>query len=185
MPTEPKNSALISSLRGLRDVFDEMMRDLYQRAENLPEEDRLAVACLVVKAIRDHAREGGTYRYLIYNRMGFDAGAYAPLQLAGALEISNEFVLTSQNGSLPEELAELKSLANEAPMEPVPGLTRADGSVIELPGPARRALFDAVFKMEDLLRELVQLREANRRLSQQVEYLEKNKDNETGDSSGQ
>jgi hypothetical protein len=178
MSLESKKPSLIDGLGSLKDVFDEMMRDLYQRAQDLPEDDRLAVACMVVKAIVDHAREGGSYRYLIYDRMGFDPGAYAPLQLAGALDISNEFVLTSQALNLTEELAELKALAQEAPMEPVEGMKRADGSAVEMPGPVRRALFDAVFKMEDLLREVEQLRAANRRLSQQVEFLEKNRDSE-------
>lgn len=65
--------------------------------DECPYETRLAVACATVKHICDHAREGGTYRYLIYERMGFGPDAYAPMQFAGALDVSNEFVL-AQSG---------------------------------------------------------------------------------------
>lgn len=43
----------------------------------------------VMRHIRDHFREGGTFRYLIYDRMGFDGKAYHALYVAGGLEISN------------------------------------------------------------------------------------------------
>jgi hypothetical protein len=43
----------------------------------------------VMKHIAEHLREGGSYRYLIYDRMGFGPEAYLPLYEAGGLEISN------------------------------------------------------------------------------------------------
>ena len=58
-----------------------------------PPETRLAVVRWAMKHIVDHAKEGGSYRYLIYDRLGFDMDAYGVLQNAGALEISNEFDL--------------------------------------------------------------------------------------------
>ena len=54
-------------------------------------ETKLAVTAWVMKNILDHANEGGSYRDLIYNRLGFKTDAYAPLLVAGGLEISNEF----------------------------------------------------------------------------------------------
>ena len=43
----------------------------------------------VMRHIRDHLREGGTFRYLIYGRMGFGPEAYIPLYEAGGMDISN------------------------------------------------------------------------------------------------
>ena len=37
----------------------------------------------------EHAKEGGSYRSLIYDRMGFDGKAYAPLHKAGGMVLTN------------------------------------------------------------------------------------------------
>ena len=54
----------------------------------------LEQTAIVFKAIVDHAREGGSYRTLIYNQLGFGPEAYVPLFDAGGMIISNEFTLT-------------------------------------------------------------------------------------------
>lgn len=54
---------------------------------------KLAVTAWVFRNLIDHAKEGGSYRYLIYERLGFESDAYVPLYDAGGLEISNEFDL--------------------------------------------------------------------------------------------
>lgn len=61
--------------------------------DECPYETKLAVAAWVFKALVDHAREGGTFRYLIYDRLGFGPDAYVPLYEAGGMTISNEFNL--------------------------------------------------------------------------------------------
>lgn len=43
----------------------------------------------VMQHILQNAKEKGSYRYLIYERMGFDFDAYAPLYLAGGMDINN------------------------------------------------------------------------------------------------
>ena len=53
---------------------------------------KLAVTQWVMKHIVDHAKEGGSYRYLIYTRLGFDMDAYGAL-LDDGMTISNEFDL--------------------------------------------------------------------------------------------
>lgn len=58
-------------------------------------ETKLAVAQWVMKHIVDHAKEGGSYRYLIYQRLGFDMDAYAVL-LDDGMTISNEFDLNQR-----------------------------------------------------------------------------------------
>lgn len=54
-----------------------------------PVETRLAITAQVFQAIWDHMQEGGTFRYLIYERLGFGPEAYLPLYEAGGMNISN------------------------------------------------------------------------------------------------
>ena len=61
--------------------------DLSERMEGVTYEQRLAVTQWVMRKIVEHARDGGSYRYLIY-----DMDAYAPL-CGDGLTISNEFDL--------------------------------------------------------------------------------------------
>jgi hypothetical protein len=63
-----------------------------------PYETRLAVTAWVFEQIVAHARERGTFRYLIYERLGFRNDAYLPLYTAGGMTISNEFDLTDEPG---------------------------------------------------------------------------------------
>jgi len=53
---------------------------------------KLAITQWVMKHIVDHAKEGGSYRYLIYDRLGFNMDAYGAL-LDDGMTISNEFDL--------------------------------------------------------------------------------------------
>lgn len=62
--------------------------------EECPYETRLAVTAWVFDNLCKHAEEGGTFRYLIYDRLGFDSDAYVPLYMAGGMTISNEFDLS-------------------------------------------------------------------------------------------
>lgn len=50
---------------------------------------KLAITAWVFKHIIAQAAEGGTYRYLIYDRLGFDMDSYVPLYDVGGLELSN------------------------------------------------------------------------------------------------
>ena len=55
-------------------------------------ETKIALVAWVMKHIVDHARDGGSFRYLIYTRLGLDMSAYVPLCSDG-ITISNEFDL--------------------------------------------------------------------------------------------
>jgi hypothetical protein len=61
-------------------------------------ETQLAAAAFVIKKIVDHGREGGSFRYLIYDRLGFGPEAYIPLYLAGGMHISNHFEIDRIEG---------------------------------------------------------------------------------------
>lgn len=73
------------------------MADIAARYPKLVEEcdyeTKLAVTAWVFSHIVDHATEGGSFRYLIYDRLGFGPDAYIPLYNAGGMTISNEFEL--------------------------------------------------------------------------------------------
>jgi len=66
---------------------DEEMQRLVEECDY---DTRLAVTAWVMKAICDHAKRSGSYRYLIYERLGFDFDAYSALYPDG-MDISNYF----------------------------------------------------------------------------------------------
>lgn len=68
--------------------------------DDCPYETKLAVTAWVFQNIVDHAKEGGSFRYLIYDRLGFNMDAYVPLCEAGGLEISNEFDMSQKSAIL-------------------------------------------------------------------------------------
>lgn len=43
----------------------------------------------IFEQLSKHLEEGGDFRHLIYDRMGFDTDAYATLLMAGGLEVCN------------------------------------------------------------------------------------------------
>lgn len=118
-------------------------------AAAVDEDTRIAIAAGVLSAVRDHAREGGSFRHLIYERMGFSEAAYVPLLLAGGMDISNEFLMLAHPESSPG-IDALQEFASKAPMAPHPTLTRADGSPIPWPTEERLRLFAALHEFRDL-----------------------------------
>jgi len=76
---------------------------------------RLAVVQWAMRHIVDHAEEGGSYRYLIYERLGFGPEAYSAL-LSDGLIISNEFDLNKEelliSALKAKDYARLKKLLN-------------------------------------------------------------------------
>ena len=86
---------------------------------------KLAVTQWVMKHIVEHARDGGSYRYLIYDRLGFNLDAYLPLCSDG-LEISNEFNLSNK-----EEIIEAIKLNNYYKLKPYFNLCDEEGCYIE------------------------------------------------------
>ena len=68
--------------------------------EDCPYETKLAVTAWVFRNIVEHAQQGGSFRFLIYDRLGFDADAYVPLYEAGGMEISNEFDMSQKSAIL-------------------------------------------------------------------------------------
>lgn len=58
--------------------------------EKTDEDTKLALTLYVMEQIWEHAKDGGSYRSLIYSRLGFSIKAYSYLYPVG-MNISNEF----------------------------------------------------------------------------------------------
>lgn len=71
--------------------------ELDKLVEKCDYETKLAITAWVFKNICDHAEQGGSFRYLIYSRLGFGPDAYVPLYEAGGMTISNEFDMPRMN----------------------------------------------------------------------------------------
>jgi hypothetical protein len=86
-----------ASIKEWQNKHDQIWKDL-------PEDIRLACADVIFRAIDQHAHEGGTFRQLIYERLGFlPERAYAVLQCAGALELSDNYDLAAASESREEK----------------------------------------------------------------------------------
>ena len=84
-------------LQELSEIFNLAQEDnkkyFAEILESTPYETKLAITAWVFEKLVEHARQRGSYRGLIYERLGFDSDAYAPLYEAGGMTISNEFDL--------------------------------------------------------------------------------------------
>ncbi len=57
--------------------------------ESLTDIEKLGATAFIFKKISEHGRESGSFRFLIYTRLGFDTDAYSVLLESGGLDISN------------------------------------------------------------------------------------------------
>jgi len=94
------NRKFWDAVENIQKAFQDIDAEYAKMADECSPLMKLAVTKWVMKHIVAHASEGGSYRYLIYDRLGFGPEAYAPLCSDG-MTISNEFDLT-----LKEEVAE-------------------------------------------------------------------------------
>lgn len=69
---------------------DMMGIDYDKLVEKYDYQTKLDIAAWVISKIDDHGNNPGSFRYLIYNRLGFDLDAYVPLYEAGGMNITNE-----------------------------------------------------------------------------------------------
>jgi len=75
--------------KAYREAMEEFRKEAEKFWSSLSYEEKLYAVAHVSRVLCEHAREGGTYRYLIYERFGFDFDSYAVLQWSGLLEIHN------------------------------------------------------------------------------------------------
>ena len=86
------NDELFEALKKLSEARADDEKELDKMVEWCDNEMKIAITRWVMRNIVEHAHEGGSYRYLIYDRLGFGPEAYAPL-CGDGLTISNEFDL--------------------------------------------------------------------------------------------
>jgi hypothetical protein len=108
-------SDFLDSLDELRDAWQEASRAEQEKFKEIWEtvdyETRLAITATVMKRIVEHATEGGTYRYLIYDRLELGMDAYAVIMEAGGMTISNEFDL--------ERMSKIKEIVKTEKLVPL------------------------------------------------------------------
>jgi hypothetical protein len=92
MNDEEKEEGLWEGLKKLGEALHARDEDLDKLAETCDYDMKIAVTRWVMKHIVAHAEEGGSYRYLIYDRLDFGPDAYAPL-CGDGMTISNMFDL--------------------------------------------------------------------------------------------
>src|SRR5262245_61081002 len=81
---------VLEEIRGTIDARYAHMQQTYPKlVADCDYQMRLAVVHWVFEQLLKHARSGGSYRYLIFNRLGFGRDAYLPLDLAGGVTLSN------------------------------------------------------------------------------------------------
>ena len=87
------------SVRSFQALIKEWQNKHDQIWKDLPEDVRLACADVIFRAIDQHAHEGGTFRQLIYERLGLNMdGTYVVLQCAGALKLSDNYNISDVTG---------------------------------------------------------------------------------------
>lgn len=134
---------------------------------------RLTIVSEAFQAIVAHAKEGGTFRHLIYDRLGFGPDQYMALEQSGGRVIADNFLLGSAGvESLASPLQTLQELAEKAPMENHATMVRSDGTPLPVPSLLRAQLFDALHTAEDFQHAREMLLAANERLGRLCENLE-------------
>lgn len=147
---------------------------LQERSREQPDQVRTAVAADVLSALLDNAKEGGTFRYLVYDRLKLSPEAYRALYLAGGATIVDTYAIpdTGDDGAEPRPLADLRTLADAAELTPHPTLKNVAGEPLPWPSDERTMLFSALNYALDLVEANKQLHEVNRRLAARCEELE-------------
>lgn len=100
---KPSEKTFAEILQSLNDKYDmdssEEKTDIEKEMEllwnNMDNDNKLLLTKYIGRVIVEHATEGGTYRRLIYDRLGFGPEAYGFL-IGEYLTISNEFIITDE-----------------------------------------------------------------------------------------
>jgi hypothetical protein len=121
-------------------------------------DERLDYAAEVLKAIVDHAKDGGSYRCLIYDRLGFGPDAYGVL-LADGMIVSNEFVL--MDSEIPSPLPMILELIEYV----------ETNLNLKAPNQFRSALLELGYSYEGILKEREAYQEILNRYKEEIEYL--------------
>ena len=87
------NRKFWDAIENIQQAFKDIEKEYADMVEWCDPEMKLAVTAWVFEKIVEHGKDPGSFRYLIYDRMGFGGDAYVPLYEAGGMTITNEFRL--------------------------------------------------------------------------------------------
>lgn len=83
---------------------------------------RIAVASHIIRQVNAIGQDGGSFRYFIYELLGFGPEAYVPLYEAGGMTITNEYDL-----NLKESIREIAVRENYSEIKEALGLCDEPG----------------------------------------------------------
>ena len=112
---DEKTEKAMQELSEISDRFQAAMKAEEEHQEqywnSLTKEQQLMVFCAISRRIYDgEIKQGGTYRYVLYNVFGFGSEAYVPAQCAGYMEIHNAIFTGKDEEVLLKEFAEFAKI---------------------------------------------------------------------------
>jgi hypothetical protein len=100
---------------------------------DVPHDIKLAVCTWVIETCVEHARAGGTFRNLVFERLGFGIEAWLPLYLAGGMDLYHHFNFCEASAADESVRTNIARVADH--------VTATEG---------RQQLIDAMFRFEQL-----------------------------------
>ena len=112
---DEKTEKAMQELSEISDRFQAAMKAEEEHQEqywnSLTKEQQLMAFCAISRRIYDgEIKQGGTYRYVLYNVFGFGSEAYVPAQCAGYMEIHNAIFTGKDEEVLLKEFAEFAKI---------------------------------------------------------------------------
>lgn len=115
---DEKTEKAMQELAEISERFQAAMKEDEERQEqywnSLTKEQQLMVFCAISRRILDgEIKQGGSYRYVLYNVFGFGPEAYVPAQCAGYMEIHNALFTGRDEEELLKNFAEFAKIDSE------------------------------------------------------------------------
>ena len=112
---DEKTEKAMQELSEISDRFQAAMKAEEEHQEqywnSLTKEQQLMAFCAISRRIYDgEIKQGGTYRYVLYNVFGFGSEAYVPAQCAGYMEIHNAIFTGKDEEVLLKNFAEFAKI---------------------------------------------------------------------------
>lgn len=155
------------------------VKKLAEKYELLTVEQKIAAASVIIPHVLNNARDGGSFRHLIYDLLNFPPSAYGPLCAAGVLDATNELVAAEFNdspqggavdGPVTAALNLIEAHALTRPMEPS-GYMNAQGGEIQNPSSERMDWFNALWTLRGMASSARAQQEAYDRLKSECDML--------------
>lgn len=118
MKTPEEIEAAMQELTEISNRFQAAMKEDEEKQEkywnSLSKEQQLDAFCAISRRICDgELKQGGTYRYVLYDVFGFGPESYVPAQMAGYMEIHNALYTGRDEEKLLKDFAKFASIDEE------------------------------------------------------------------------